>query len=97
MWQDQWRWHRGEPAAPPAKANGDAASAASTADAAAIATLAAQLDDVTEPAGLSAAYALGALGQPAVRRWWTRCSAMTARASTTPASSSTRASTARSR
>jgi HEAT repeat protein len=66
MWQDQWRWHRGEPAAPPAEGNGAAASAPSTADAAALATLAARLDDVSEPAGLSAAYALGALGKPAV-------------------------------
>src|SRR5439155_4176 len=51
MWQDQWRWHRGEPAAPPAKDNGAAAPAA---DAAALATLAARLDDDSEPAGLQA-------------------------------------------
>jgi HEAT repeat protein len=55
MWRDQWYWHRGQPA--PVNANGGGSAAEA---------LCARLDAESEPAGLTAAYALGALGKAAV-------------------------------
>jgi HEAT repeat protein len=54
LWRDQWNWLSGRPL--PREA----------ADPVAIPALAARLDDVSEPAGLNAAYTLGAIGAAAV-------------------------------
>jgi HEAT repeat protein len=57
MWREHWAWLAGRPGEHEPPAEGELSR---------IPELVAGLDDPSEPAGLSAAYALGALGRPAV-------------------------------